>query len=221
MPHPSTPPLSGRERALEHLRLMLADPRIEGAFINEQDVAAEIGVSRTPVREALLILASEGLVQLQPRRGALVSPLTPREMSELMDLRALIEHHAAGRALAAGLSPHERMAEIVRDQDALTSGRVSLDPATARQCIELDREFHQTLVDAAGSALLSRTYAGLRERQVRVGVTALASGPRRWEAVSREHTEIIDALRSGDRVLIDRAIDEHLSRTLHAILSGA
>ncbi len=83
---------SGREKAYAYLREnILIDPEVQGKFLNEQELAAEIGVSRTPVREALLLLVSDGLVELIPQRGAYVPPVTGREMSELMELRGVLE----------------------------------------------------------------------------------------------------------------------------------
>ncbi|MDQ1175229.1 DNA-binding GntR family transcriptional regulator [Microbacterium testaceum] len=212
---------SGRDRALGHLRSLLTDPAVEGGFINEQDVADEVGVSRTPVREALLILASEGLVHLEPRRGARVAALTPRETAELMEMRGLIERFAVQRALFQRVSPHETLAEIMRRQEAVTDGLDRLTFEQARECIELDRRFHQALVDAAGNSLLSRSYAALRERQVRVGISALGIGPSRWNAVTHEHGAIVDALRAGDQAAAEKAIDDHLSITLRTILTGS
>ena len=217
---PSAAPQSGRDRALGHLRVLLTDPEVENGFISEQEVADAVGVSRTPVREALLILASEGLVHLEPRRGARVTPLTPRETAELMEMRGLIERFAVQRALFQDASPHEVLAEIMERQDAVTAGLDRLSFDQARACIELDRQFHQTLVDAAGNSLLSRSYAGLRERQVRVGIAALGIGPSRWEAVAHEHGAIVDALRAGDQAAAEKAIDDHLSITLRTILTG-
>lgn len=218
---PSVAPPSGRDRALGHLRSLLTDPQVEGGFINEQDVADAVGVSRTPVREALLILASEGLVDLEPRRGARVAALTPRETAELMEMRGLIERFAVQRALAQQLSPHDALAEVMRRQDAVTEGLERLTFDQARACIELDREFHQTLVDAAGNSLLSRSYAALREKQVRVGISALGIGPSRWNAVTHEHGAIVAALRAGDQAAAEKAIDDHLNITLRTILTGA
>ena len=97
---------SGREKAYAYLREnILTDPDVQGRFLNEQELAAEIGVSRTPVREALLLLVSDGLVELIPQRGAYVPPVTGREMSELMELRGVLESHAARLVIEQGMVP--------------------------------------------------------------------------------------------------------------------
>ncbi len=81
---------------------VLTDPDVQGKFLNEQELAADIGVSRTPVREALLLLVADGLVELIPQRGAYVPLVTGREVSELMELRGVLESHAAGLVIDRG-----------------------------------------------------------------------------------------------------------------------
>lgn len=207
---------SGRERALEHLRSrILSVPRFQGTFVNEQQVADEIGVSRTPVREALLILASEGLVDMLPNRGAYVAPLSAREITEIMELRGLLERHSVRRALAAHAHPERGMKPILAAQRRLVRSR---GEDRARDFIELDRQFHQVLVDAAGNAVLSRTYAGLRERQVRIGIAALGSSARLTQVCS-EHGQILAALAAEDPERAGRAIDDHLQITLDSLLA--
>ena len=85
------PPLtSGRQLAYDHLKdAVLSDPAMQGRFINEQELADDIGVSRTPIREALLLLAAEELVQLVPKRGAYIAPVVGREIRELFELRGI------------------------------------------------------------------------------------------------------------------------------------
>lgn len=207
---------TGRERALDYLRtVVLSDPKIEGRFINEQEIATQIGVSRTPVREALLILSSEGLLQLVPQKGGYVPPLSSREIRELMELRGVIERHAAD-VLRSGEQTADSMQSVLEEQLMIVADVTS----TGREFIELDRKFHQVLVDAAGSALLSRTYNGLRERQVRVGIAALETERERRSSVCLEHDAIVKALRSGSAAAAHEAIDEHLALTLSALLSA-
>lgn len=209
--------LSGRERVLAHLRnVVLCEPGMEGAFINEQTLAGQVGVSRTPVREALLILASEGLLQMVPQRGAYIPPLSGREIRELMDLRGVIEKHAAELVPARADSTAAAMQAVLEKQRVMAA---SPDQIGAKEFIELDRQFHQVMVDAAGSALLSRTYAALRERQIRVGIGALQAGHARWGNVCTEHAAIVAAVRAGDVAGTHESIDAHLKITLETLLA--
>lgn len=185
---------------------------MQGKFLNEQDLAARIGVSRTPVREAFLLLVADGLVELIPQRGAYIPIVTAREISDLMDLRGVLESHAARVAVAAGNPPLEGMRNILHQQSALP------DPLTGpsvKEFIRLDALFHQELVDAADNTLMSQTYRKLQVRQVLVGVEALIKVEGRRQQVCTEHQAIIDALADGDA---DRAIHEHLAVTRNILL---
>jgi DNA-binding GntR family transcriptional regulator len=209
--------VSGRERAYRHLReTVLVDPAVQGTFLNEVDLAQDIGVSRTPVREALLLLVAEGLVEMVPKRGAYVPPLSGRQIRELMELRTLLEQHAASVTLAQRSVPVEAMRAALAEQERLLTS----EPCDAREFIEWDRRFHQSLVDAAGNELIARTYAGLRTRQVRVGVAALFRAIDRQRAVCAEHGRIVDALESGDEAAAHAAISEHLRITQQLFLQA-
>jgi DNA-binding GntR family transcriptional regulator len=216
MPINGAGPASGREKAYAFIvDQVLTLPTTTGSFLNEQVLAAQIGVSRTPVREALLLLQAEGLVKLVPKRGAYVPPLSGRQIAELMDLRGVLERHAAGRALAAGNPPVADMRVILAQQEALVD---SVDEAAARTFIALDGRFHQTLVDSANSELLSSTYSGLRAKLSRIGLAAVFATPNRQRPVCVEHTAIVDALAGGDVDVAHAKIDEHLDVTLQTLL---
>jgi DNA-binding GntR family transcriptional regulator len=204
---------SGRQRAYEYLRdAVLTDPAVSGQFISEQDVAARVGVSRTPVREALLLLAAEDLVTLIPQKGAYVAALSPRETAELIELRGVLERFAAQRALADRTVPVAALRAVLDRQR-----EVRADP-DSRAFIDLDHEFHTTLVAAAGNALLTRQYQGLRVRQVRAGLAALARTHARQDAVLVEHEAILTALAAGDADRATAAITAHLAATRTALL---
>ncbi len=205
--------MSGREKAYEFLKdTILADPGMQGRFISEQDIANQIGVSRTPIREALLLLAAEDLVQLVPKKGAYVAPLSSRQIAELMELRGVIERYAAERTMGEGTVPLARMKELIEQQRTLFDD--------AREFIDVDRQFHALLVAATGNELLAKTYEGLRARQVRAGVVALFRVHGRQQAVLDEHEAIVAALESGDARAATAAITAHLDTTLRVLLNG-
>ncbi|MBC3190363.1 GntR family transcriptional regulator [Pseudonocardia sp. C8] len=213
---------SGRARALQYLREeVLADPDVQGSFLNEVDLAKRIGVSRTPVREALLLLVADGLVEMLPGRGAYVPPMSGREIRELMEIRALFEKHAAARTIEAGTAPVAEMRALLDEQHTIaTSGDTgSADAAT--EFVGLDVRFHQALIDAADNVMISRSYAALRVRQRRVGVAALFRATDRQLAVCSEHERIVDALAGGDVERAGKAIDAHLDCTLQVLLRQA
>ncbi|WP_328998591.1 GntR family transcriptional regulator [Kribbella sp. NBC_00709] len=206
---------SGRDRAYQYLRgTVLSDPAVSGTFINEQVVATEVGISRTPVREALLMLAAEDLVQLVPHRGAFVAPLPGREIAELMQARGVIECWAATTSLAAGEAPVEAMAGI------LTQQRAIVEQGDAKAFIELDSQFHALLVAAGGNSVLGRLYENLRAKHVLLGVVALQRSATRRQDVLAEHQAIVDGLAAGDPGAAERAILSHLGTTGSILMQG-
>ncbi|GAB2582928.1 GntR family transcriptional regulator [Kribbella endophytica] len=206
---------SGRDRAYMYLRgTVLSDPAVSGTFINEQAVATEVGVSRTPVREALLMLAAEDLVQLVPHRGAFVAPVPGREIAEMMQARGVIESWAATSCLAAGTAPVALMTEVLEEQRSI------VESGDAREFIELDSRFHALLIGATGNSVLIRLYDSLRARHVLLGVVALRRSATRRQDVLSEHQAIVDGLASGDTAAAEAAILRHLDTTGNILMHG-
>ncbi|MFJ4964040.1 putative HTH-type transcriptional regulator YdfH [Streptomyces sp. ADI96-02] len=206
---------SGREKAYAFLKEdVLTDPDRQGEFLSEQELANRIGVSRTPVREALLLLAAEDLVRLVPKRGAQIVPLSGREITELMELRGIVERYAAERVMPGAPDLISGLTGLLERQRTLSR------PEFAREFIAVDHLFHATIVAAAGNSLLDRHYDGLRSRQIRAGVVALYNQQGRQESVLTEHQDILAAIASGDRPAARAAIDAHLETTLKVLLAG-
>ncbi|ALG05816.1 GntR family transcriptional regulator [Kibdelosporangium phytohabitans] len=199
--------LSGRERAYDFVKnQLLTDPQVQGTFINEQVVADQLGVSRTPIREALLMLAAQQLVELVPKRGAYVAPMSGRELTELVEARGVIERHAAAFAHHEG--------PVAEMRDALAAQHLLRSAGQAREFIEADTRFHDALVRSTGNDILTKTYEGLRDRQNRAGRIALANVPGRQDGVLTEHSAILAALVEQDVERARQAIDVHLRETL-------
>ncbi|GAB3927809.1 GntR family transcriptional regulator [Kribbella albertanoniae] len=206
---------SGRDRAYQYLRgTVLSDPAVSGTFINEQAVATEVGISRTPVREALLMLAAEDLVQLVPHRGAFVAPVPGREIAEMMQARGVIETWAAVTSLAAGNAPVQAMADVLEQQRAI------VDKGDAKEFIELDSQFHALLVAAAGNSVLGRLYENLRAKHVLLGIVALQRSETRRQDVLVEHQAIVDGLATGESEAAEKAILGHLGTTGSILMQG-
>jgi DNA-binding GntR family transcriptional regulator len=206
---------SGRDRAYQYLRgTVLSDPAVSGTFINEQVVATEVGISRTPVREALLMLAAEDLVQLVPHRGAFVAPLPGREIAELMQARGVIECWAATTSLAVGEAPVAAMTDVLEQQRAI------VEQGDAKAFIELDSQFHALLVAAGGNSVLGRLYDNLRAKHVLLGVVALQRSATRRQDVLAEHQAIVDGLKADDPAAAEKAILSHLGTTGSILMQG-
>ncbi|MFF5564834.1 GntR family transcriptional regulator [Streptomyces sp. NPDC012623] len=206
---------SGREKAYAYLKEnVLTDPDRQDEFLSEQELADRLGLSRTPIREALLLLAAEDLVRLVPRRGAQIVPLSGREITELMELRGIVERYAAEQIIPGGRAPLAELTELLDRQRALSG------PEHAKEFIAVDHLFHATMVAAAGNTLLSRHYDGLRSRQIRAGVVALYNQHGRQQSVLTEHQAIVAAIAADDRQAARTAIDTHLETTLKVLLAG-
>ena len=190
---------------------VLAGPQNEGEFLTEEAVAAELGMSRTPVREAFVRLEAERLLELLPHKGALIRPISYREIVEVMEVRQMIEIFAARRSL-------ERGAEIAADLAALLSEQRSLAKrGDAQAFIDCDRRFHTEIVTAAGNGLLVDSYQSLRDRQLRMGVRAIAGDPARIQQVLQEHGEIVSAFEARDPERARAALETHLRTTLDVL----
>lgn len=201
------------ERVYEFVRAGILDRRFaDNEMLGEGRIAEQTGVSRTPVREALLRLQSEGMVQLLPKRGALVLPVGVQEARDLLATRELVEVHCAERILDQG-----RGQEVAPALDAaighLRAAQVAGDVVAY---VAADREFHAAIVDGAGNRILSRLYGTLRDRQLRMGTTNLMSASGRPDSdriaeTMSEHTAIARAIASGDRPAIRPLITAHLA----------
>jgi DNA-binding GntR family transcriptional regulator len=140
---------------------ILAGSLPPGARLRAEPLAERLRTSRTPVREALILLAREGLVDIEPRRGAIVRSFDAADLADLYDVRALIEPHAARRA-ATRIGPDElaRLREIC----AAAEARGADDDAAVEDQVALNEEFHRIVVTAAGSPRLEaalRAVAGI------------------------------------------------------------
>jgi len=174
------------------------------AVITEAALAHEIGLSRTPVREALLRLEVEGLVTLQPRRGAVVNTFSMADVEDVLEARVLVENYTAGRSFEnrATLLP-----KVEEAHEAMKRNRRERDTAAFTSS---DRLFHELIVDGAENAVLSSVYRTLRERQTLFTSVIMRGRDDRMEAAIEEHERILATLRGADRDAFCTAVNQHL-----------
>jgi DNA-binding GntR family transcriptional regulator len=189
----------------ELLQRIVAGELPPGSRLRQEALAEELGVSRTPLREALARLVSEGLVELEPNRGATVARRDFGDMELAWRARLVVEPGAA-RLAAEGRDPAmlERMREIVRRQ------RDVADDLTAS--FELNRDFHLALVNAAGNPHLSR-FADLLWLS-RIGVPIFARQARDRSQIlswADEHEAILAAVAAGRGARAERLTREHIA----------
>lgn len=208
--------LSANEQAYLFVRARILDGTYKaGELISEGEVAEAIGKSRTPVREAFLRLQGETLLRLFPKRGALVTALTPAEAAEVLEARGLIESWAAASLLR--LSDIELHALVQTLRDELDEQRAAVRTNDSVTFQESDRDFHIAIVAAAGNSVITATYASLRDRLLRIGLASVYGGRTRSEEILRQHAAIVDALPTRDAARLRRESRAHIDATLAAI----
>lgn len=200
-------PPPAAERVYAHVKEAVLDRRYAGGtLLSEGEVADAVGVSRTPVREALLRLEAEGLLKLYPKKGALVLPVSAQEIADVVETRLLVERHAVAKVVPAGQPLLARLAELMREQEAHAAAGDLAAFARADRC------FHAEIVRAAGNGILAHLYEQLRDRQLRMGVATMHAEPDRIARNISEHGDILRALRSGDARSATRFVEHHLRR---------
>ncbi|WP_020658492.1 GntR family transcriptional regulator [Amycolatopsis benzoatilytica] len=166
-----------------------------GHLFSEGEIAERLGVSRTPVREAFLRLQVEGLLNLIPKRGAIVVPVSPGEAEDLLEAREAVESAAVQRlARRPEMIPDalERLRAVLRNQ------RQHAEAGDVPAFAEADALFHRTIVAAGGNALLLGFYTTLADRQRRMNVHALAPIPAQLPGVVGEHEDLLDIIAEAE-----------------------
>ena len=181
----------------------------------EQEVALELGMSRTPVREALVQLQNEGLVEVIPRHGVRVLPVSPADMREIYQILTALECMAA--ELLARRKPDEHELKPLIDATS------AMDQALARDDLDgwarADERFHAHLVELAGNRQLHATVLNYWDRAHRARMFSLRLRPKPVDS-TREHLQLVEHLRAGDvegAVQANRAHRERANRELLAI----
>ncbi|MCL2551921.1 MAG: GntR family transcriptional regulator [Actinomycetia bacterium] len=204
-PAAKSPPAA--ERVYQHVKSGVLDRSYEGGtLLTEGDLAEAVGVSRTPVREALLRLEAEGLLKLYPKKGALVLPVSAQEIADVVETRLLVERHAV-RKFAGGVPA----GLIERLEESLDEQRVHAGSGDLAAFAVADRCFHAEIVRASGNRILAQLYDQLRDRQLRMGVATMHAEPSRVAKNIAEHAEILQALRDGAVETAEAAVGRHVT----------
>jgi DNA-binding GntR family transcriptional regulator len=186
------------EQAYQSIRLDILSGAIKpGERLREEDLVKRVGVSRTPVREALRRLEADGYTIVEANRGATVASHSKRDVDEIYGLRALLEGHAARRAATRITTEQLAHMERLNIQIDALANEITLDE-TQKQMrrIELNQAFHQVVLDACDNARLAALIRQLA--QVALSAQTFAHyGPKDLVRSSDHHEELIRALRSG------------------------
>ncbi|MEI6759516.1 MAG: GntR family transcriptional regulator [Betaproteobacteria bacterium] len=185
---------------------------LPGDRIVEADLALQLGVSRVPVREALRVLESQGVVVNEPYKGIRLTPVSPERIDHLIEVRVALETAAAKRAIRGGFNhgPHiDSLAGIVQQMAAMAARNDVFGFATA------DTNFHRTLCALAGNAVLTDMWEMLaRQMTIIFGLSTLGKP---MAAIVDEHLRLIEVFRSGDEADMAREIEEHIDVQIHKV----
>ena len=199
----------------EPLRVLVAQ-KIRAMIINGELTAGErlienrlsekLGVSRNPIREAIRLLESTGLVEVRPRRGAYVSIMEFADIKKVQDLRILLESWIIGEAAI-----HHSPADIQKIDDCIRLGMAASEEGDTLKASEMHRNFHLAIEDAANNDLVKAVMDPLRSRTELVfSIVTGSSGLIIWE----EHRLIRDALSRRDKTLAQSLMTAHIEKSL-------
>ncbi|MFF5288537.1 GntR family transcriptional regulator [Paractinoplanes globisporus] len=206
------------EQAAQSLREEILSGAIaSGTRLGEAELAGRLSVSRTPIREALSRLAAEGLVELQPNRGARVATWSTEQLREIFELRLRLEPYAVRQAV-----PHlseEQLAELDRlAAEMMRAGK----PGRAQdltKIVELNRRFHGLFIDAAGSPPLAGALRGVTHAAV-VHQNFHDYTPDALRRSLHHHVEMVAAARAGDGDWAEAIMRAHLHNARATMIGG-
>jgi DNA-binding GntR family transcriptional regulator len=200
-----------RDQALAILKLRLVSGDLApGEIYSAASLAAELGVSNSPVREAMLTLVNQGLMETVRNRGFRVVPLSDKERQNVYDLRILLEIPSMARlaAMKEKLTPRRaEFAKIASDMVACAKARDIVG------YLEFDRQFHIGLLQMLGNEQLVSIVENLREQTRQYGLKTLSERGLLVKS-AEEHQPILDALIAGDKKQVSKLMTDHLGHLL-------
>ena len=201
------------DEVVDRMRDMIIEGELRaGQRINETELCGHLGVSRTPVREAIKTLASEGLIAAVRNKGAIVNHLGAHEILQLLEAAAMIEQHAAIVGVIRGTD--EEIAEIC----SLHNEMRSLFEARDRlPYYKLNQAIHTSIVALAHNDALNSMHEGLQMRLRRIRYVGNEK-PTSWSGAMREHELMITALKARDGNALSDAIGQHFEKTNERII---
>ncbi len=207
-----TTPVSLHDELVERLRELIVESTLEpGVRVPERELCERFAVSRTPLREALKVLASEGLLELLPHRGAQVTRLTAADLDEMFPVMGALE--ALAGELACARITEAELAEVraLHYQMVLHATRGELP-----EYFRLNQRIHEAIMAAARNPTLARLYRSLAGRIRRARYIANMSQAR-WDQAVAEHEAILAALERRDGAALGRVLKAHLQNKCETV----
>ncbi len=205
------------ERASHELRRRILDNMWPPGYqALEQEVALALGMSRTPVREALICLQNEGLIELLPRRGMRVLPVSPEDMREIYEVLTALE--CAAVEMVARRKPTTQQLQPLMDATRDMSHALDGDDADLDKWAEADERFHEQLLILCGNRHLHDTVLNYWDRAHRARMFTLRLRPKPVNS-TREHLELVERLRAGDAEGAEKVNRAHRERASMELLA--
>jgi DNA-binding GntR family transcriptional regulator len=199
----------------ERIKEMIVTGKLApGERINEKELCDLVGVSRTPIREALKVLAADGLVELLPNRGSKVTSPSSQEIRNLFSVIASLERLAA-ESVAENASP-DQLVHLRQLHDQMLNMHSKGDRTGY---FELNHRIHETVIEYAGNAELTRTHADLMTRARRPRFVAITSDDR-WNESVKEHELIMTAMELHDGRFAGEILFRHVVKTGEAYIAS-
>ena len=202
-----------RSKVFQHLRRQILEGKLyKGQRLIESDIANDLKVSRTPVREAFLKLETEGLVQYSPGRGVTVSQLSNEDMLELYSIRRVLEGLVASFA-AEKITKEElnKLKTLLKEMDS------SYKRADYKSTVQLHTQFNELIFQAAHSSRLYEMVVRFHEYTERSQMRSL-SLPERFQAIQKEHRQIVEALEKGNPKVAEEVVRYHVEQARFGFL---
>lgn len=200
---PGTGSLADRAYEVIKHKIIVLDYQ-PGEYLNEAQLSAALGIGRTPVHQAVARLMLEGMIEVIPRKGVIVKPVTLNEIMEIIDVRLINEPYAA--QLAATFASEDEIAELGR----ILADAERVEPQTnvVKQML-FDKEFHCAILAASRNTVLADLLKRLHERSLRFWFISLRN-PEHHSEVIREHRMIYEAIKARDPEAAADAIRSHI-----------
>ena len=193
-----------KDLAYQKIKQMLLERHFEpDTMLSENEIAASLGISRTPVREAFQILQNEGFVDVYPKQGVMFKGISTTMARDILELRAAVEGYAAASSLPYTEEQLGRLEALMEEQ------RKSCEKGDVEEYLRHDAVFHSYFIELYNNSLISGIFRSINERFMSVGLSIL------WSVESIEysfasHQEIFTAIKSADASAVLKALHDHI-----------
>ena len=197
-------PQTLRERIVDFVKDSIINGRLKpGERVPEHEIAENLGISRTPIREAFRQLESEGFITVTPRKGAIVSPITAKDVKDFYSIKSLLEGYAAREACKTFSDREIKKLKTLNQQMMRCS-----ETNDIKTFFRLDNQFHETFLTSCGNDKLCQLAHQLVEQFERFRIAAL-NVPGRMKTSVRQHDEIIEAFTNRNGVMVEKLVREN------------